>query len=176
MGEISEISSLTTMTKSPQSLPKDCFVTHEPSQARSKQPWRRFLALVIGGLWIAVLIVRSLRTLSNGLQPLSQICEQPTPAGMPSNLSRFVDEPGFALAAANKLAGAVRIPTMSDFSIITPDVMLTFVVRSFDDMGPVDEDERWAPFEDMHKYLRNVFPLMCVYFKSTFVIRSFPLS
>ncbi|KAF8187111.1 hypothetical protein BJ912DRAFT_970122 [Pholiota molesta] len=131
------------MTKSPESLPKDCFGTHEPSQARSKQSWRRFLALVIGGLWIAVLVVRSSRMLNRDLHPLTEICEQPTPAGVPSNLSRFVDEPGFALAAANRLAGAVRIPTMS-----------------FDDMGPVDEDERWAPFEDMHNYLRNTFPLI----------------
>lgn len=37
--------------------------------------------------------------------------------------------------------------------------------RSFDDMGPVDEDERWAPFKDMHEYLRNTFPLMCVRLK-----------
>lgn len=32
-------------------------------------------------------------------------------------------------------------------------------------MGPVDEDERWAPFKDMHEYLRNTFPLMCVRLK-----------
>jgi hypothetical protein len=58
-----------------------------------------------------------------------------------------------------------RYPLCPTFSIITPDAKLTFGVRSFDDMGPVDEDERWAPFEDMHKYLRNTFPLMCVDFR-----------
>lgn len=29
-------------------------------------------------------------------------------------------------------------------------------------MGPVDEDERWAPFKDMHQYLRTTFPLVYV--------------
>jgi len=29
-------------------------------------------------------------------------------------------------------------------------------------MGPVDEDERWAPFGDMHMYLRHTFPLLFV--------------
>uniref|UniRef100_A0A8H7Y099 Peptidase M20 dimerisation domain-containing protein n=1 Tax=Psilocybe cubensis TaxID=181762 RepID=A0A8H7Y099_PSICU len=69
-------------------------------------------------------------------------CQQPHPAALPSNLSSFTDAPGFAEAAAKRLAGAVMIPTMS-----------------FDDMGPVDEDERWKPFNDMHAYLRKTFPL-----------------
>lgn len=29
-------------------------------------------------------------------------------------------------------------------------------------MGPVDEDERWNPFKDMHIYLKTTFPLTSV--------------
>ncbi|KDR84553.1 hypothetical protein GALMADRAFT_262764 [Galerina marginata CBS 339.88] len=68
-------------------------------------------------------------------------CEQPKPAAPPSNLSGFTDAPGFAEDSARRLAGAVKIPTMS-----------------FDDMGPVDKDTRWAPFKEMHSYLRTTFP------------------
>lgn len=31
---------------------------------------------------------------------------------------------------------------------------------SFDDMGPPREDERWAPFIEMHQYLEDTFPLV----------------
>ncbi|KAF9552726.1 carboxypeptidase S [Agrocybe pediades] len=69
-------------------------------------------------------------------------CQQPKPAAAPSNLSDFVNQENFAKEAAERLAGAVRIPTMS-----------------FDDMGDADKDPRWAPFTDMHAYLKKTFPL-----------------
>ncbi|KAF9477618.1 carboxypeptidase S [Pholiota conissans] len=130
------------MTKSTQPSPKDPFASDHSRASLKWGSWRRLLALLIGGLWAITFITKLSKTLRNDFPPLTTICEQPSPAGSPSNLSDFVNEPGFALAAAKRLAGAVKIPTMS-----------------FDDMGPVDKDERWAPFEVMHKYLRNTFPL-----------------
>ncbi|KAJ3515123.1 hypothetical protein NLJ89_g1956 [Agrocybe chaxingu] len=69
------------------------------------------------------------------------VCPQPQPPAQASNISAFVDAPGFASEASKRLAGAVQIPTVT-----------------FDDMGPAGEDERWAPFEDLHAYLRTTFP------------------
>ncbi|CAA7269792.1 unnamed protein product [Cyclocybe aegerita] len=69
------------------------------------------------------------------------VCPQPQPPAQASNISAFVDAPGFASEAATRLAGAIQIPTVT-----------------FDDMGPAGEDERWAPFEDLHAYLRTTFP------------------
>ncbi|PPQ73274.1 hypothetical protein CVT24_009929 [Panaeolus cyanescens] len=71
----------------------------------------------------------------------SSVCRQPSPAARPSHLSDFVNAPNFTDKAAENLAGAVRIPTMS-----------------FDDMGPVDQDPRWEPFTKMHEYLASTFP------------------
>ncbi|KAF9529826.1 hypothetical protein CPB83DRAFT_236779 [Crepidotus variabilis] len=71
----------------------------------------------------------------------TDVCVQPRPAALPSNISRFVEEPGFSDQAAQRLLGAVRIPTMT-----------------FDDMGPITEDERWRPFGEFHTYLQGSFP------------------
>lgn len=49
---------------------------------------------------------------------MGDICKQPTPPTLPSNLSRFTAAPGFAREAAKRLAGAVKIPTM--FENISP--------------------------------------------------------
>lgn len=75
-------------------------------------------------------------------RPDGTLCRQPLPAATPSNFSDLYSSPKFRLESAKRLSGAVQIPTMT-----------------FDDMGPVDEDERWLPFVDMHKYLRDTFPL-----------------
>jgi len=52
-----------------------------------------------------------------GSAPIAQttICEQPQPAAKSSNLSKFVEDPEFWKAASERLAGAVRIPTMCVF-------------------------------------------------------------
>ncbi|EDQ98972.1 uncharacterized protein LACBIDRAFT_318408 [Laccaria bicolor S238N-H82] len=80
--------------------------------------------------------------LFNPNHPDGTLCRQSLPAATPSNFSDLYSSPRFRLESAKRLSGAIQIPTMT-----------------FDDMGPVDEDERWLPFVDMHKYLRDTFPL-----------------
>ncbi|PPQ70762.1 hypothetical protein CVT26_014712 [Gymnopilus dilepis] len=100
--------------------------------------WMVIFLLCTSYLWLS----KSAKSWLEKREPGSD-CEQPHPPARPSRLSAFTDEPGFSAEAAKRLAGAVKIPTMS-----------------FDDMGPVDEDPRWAPFVDMHYYLRDTFPLL----------------
>ncbi|KAF8881162.1 hypothetical protein CPB84DRAFT_1792054 [Gymnopilus junonius] len=111
-----------------------------PSKKRDFMTWKRVQ-------WIAVFLLSLsylwIWTNDREIKESGKACEQPSPASLPSNLSRFTDAPWFAVDAAKRLAGAVKIPTMS-----------------FDDMGPIDEDPRWAPFTDMHAYLRATFPLV----------------
>jgi hypothetical protein len=54
------------------------------------------------------------RNLSSDLKPVvyENTCAQPSPPAHGSNLSSFTDAPGFAKEAAERLAGAVRVPTM----------------------------------------------------------------
>ncbi|KAH9987513.1 hypothetical protein BJV77DRAFT_1070482 [Russula vinacea] len=58
------------------------------------------------------------------------------------SLGSDFDEDAFTTRAAAWLGGAVRIPT-----------------ESYDDMGPVGEDERWEAFDPFHDYLAQSFPL-----------------
>ncbi|KIY50723.1 Zn-dependent exopeptidase [Fistulina hepatica ATCC 64428] len=71
------------------------------------------------------------------------MCVQPYPPAARSNYSNAYDDEAFVVASAERLAGAVRIPTMS-----------------FDQMGPPGVDPRWEVFSDLHKYLEETFPLV----------------
>ncbi|KAJ3564797.1 hypothetical protein NP233_g8054 [Leucocoprinus birnbaumii] len=77
------------------------------------------------------------------LQISSNLCAQPSPPNERSKYSEVYDTPEFKEISARRLAGAVKIPTMT-----------------FDDMGPPLEDSRWAPFVEMHQYLKKTFPLV----------------
>ncbi|KAI0272776.1 carboxypeptidase S [Gloeopeniophorella convolvens] len=58
-------------------------------------------------------------------------------------LGKDFDHDSFTKRAVNWLRGAVQIPTVS-----------------YDDMGPVGQDERWEVFGSFHDYLRDAFPLV----------------
>ncbi|KIM38611.1 hypothetical protein M413DRAFT_447607 [Hebeloma cylindrosporum] len=116
--------------------------TGSPAIGQNSTTTTRILTFLAVGLCMTFLFLHNSLWLSGNQDiDMGKICQQPDPPSLPSNLSNFTDVPGFAQEAAKRLAGAVKIPTMS-----------------FDDMGPVDEDERWAPFKDMHAYLRHTFP------------------
>lgn len=87
---------------------------YSPLQIQSsKRPWRRMAALLLVVAYLSMTMIgRSISIRSDTPLSLEGICEQPQPAALPSNLSRFTDEPGFALKAAKRLAGAVQIATM----------------------------------------------------------------
>ncbi|KAF2805384.1 peptidase family M20/M25/M40 [Mytilinidion resinicola] len=55
----------------------------------------------------------------------------------------FLQSAKFRNESIGRLAGAVRIPTMS-----------------FDDLGPIGEDKRWEVFYDFEAYLKGAFPLL----------------
>ncbi|KAF9443362.1 carboxypeptidase S [Macrolepiota fuliginosa MF-IS2] len=82
----------------------------------------------------------------------NDICAQPSPPAERSNYSSAYDSPEFKQKSITRLSGAVKIPTMS-----------------FDDMGPVDEDERWAPFPKLHQYLQDTYPFVHTHFKRAIV-------
>ncbi|KAF8996894.1 hypothetical protein BDQ17DRAFT_1544560 [Cyathus striatus] len=71
------------------------------------------------------------------------ICSQPKPAASQSNYSQVYSTPEFLEESAKRLSGAIKIPTMT-----------------YDDMGPAESDERWAPFADFHKYLFKTYPVI----------------
>ena len=101
-----------TMGHSPEYLPTINATVERESYRNS---WRKALALLVVAFWVTMTVVRSrgsIPTRRSLTLPMADVCEQPNPAALPSNLSLFTDEPGFAKAAANRLAGAVRIPTM----------------------------------------------------------------
>ncbi|KAJ2932620.1 hypothetical protein H1R20_g4468, partial [Candolleomyces eurysporus] len=58
-------------------------------------------------------------------------------------VTREITSEAFRNDAVGKLTRAVQIPT-----------------ESFDDMGPVGQDPRWAAFEPFHEYLQTTFPLV----------------
>ncbi|QRV93992.1 Gly-Xaa carboxypeptidase [Ceratobasidium sp. AG-Ba] len=58
-----------------------------------------------------------------------------------SNWTAAYDADGFEAKAAEWLGGAVRIPT-----------------ESYDNMGPVGDDDHWVVFDKFHKYLEEQFP------------------
>ncbi|KAF8166011.1 hypothetical protein B0H34DRAFT_691505 [Crassisporium funariophilum] len=69
------------------------------------------------------------------------VCAQPRTGSPFSDSLYLAHSLNLSHESAVRLAGAVKIPTMS-----------------FDDMGPVNEDRRWEPFKVMHSYLRSTFP------------------
>ena len=60
-----------------------------------------------------------------------------------SKMEEYLTSEAFKNASVARLSGAVRIPSMS-----------------FDDLGPIGEDERWDVFYDVAEYLKNSYPLV----------------
>ena len=74
------------------------------------------------------------------------ICVQPKMKTLPDDdltreLSRALESKDFLRLSAERLSGAVQVPT-----------------ESFDDMGPVGEDPRWDVFSEFHEFLELAFP------------------
>lgn len=59
------------------------------------------------------------------------------------NVETLFKSDAFKILSINRLSGAVQIPT-----------------EDFDQMGPVDEDERWDVFYKLEKYFKATFPLL----------------
>lgn len=80
----------------------------------------------------------------------SGICKQMSAKEFPDDdiskaLERLLESEDFRREATERLSGAVRIPT-----------------ESYDDMGPVGEDDRWDVFQDFHDYLAKSYPKVYV--------------
>lgn len=77
------------------------------------------------------------------------LCGQPDPL-FPSagdqgleKAYNYISSSAFRNASTKRLSGAVQVKS-----------------ESFDDLGPIGEDERWDVFFDFHKYLEDTFPLI----------------
>jgi len=76
----------------------------------------------------------------------SEICKQMSAKELPDDdiskaLERLLESEDFRREATERLSGAVQIPT-----------------ESYDDMGPVGEDDRWDVFQEFHDYLSKSYP------------------
>ncbi|TFK33516.1 hypothetical protein BDQ12DRAFT_715813 [Crucibulum laeve] len=80
-----------------------------------------------------------------GTNPNSNVlAPPPSPPAQPSNWTNIYATPEYRELSARRLAGAVRVPTVS-----------------YDDILPPEQDDpRWRPFEDLQVYLRKTFPLV----------------
>ncbi|KAF7775612.1 hypothetical protein Agabi119p4_4005 [Agaricus bisporus var. burnettii] len=123
------------------------YQTQPPSSSRNLPgyTWRLLLlgSLIVTGLFFQPWPLN--RWLDNNFQAQchGSVCAQPFPPANRSTYSDAYDSPEFKKRSALRLSGAVKIPTMS-----------------FDDMGPIHEDERWKPFPEMHQYLETTFPIV----------------
>jgi hypothetical protein len=86
------------------------------SPAKCSSTASRIHTFLAVGLCVTIFCLHNLIWFSgNPVIVMADICKQPTsPTLIPSNLSRFTAAPGFAQEAAERLAGAVKIPTMLD--------------------------------------------------------------
>jgi len=93
--------------------------SHRYLPARGSSKTSRIRTFLAVGLCVTIFCLhKSIWLRGNPDIVIGDICKQPEPPTLPSNLSRFTAAPGFAQEAAERLAGAVKIPTM--FENISP--------------------------------------------------------
>jgi hypothetical protein len=81
-----------------------------PHKARSRL-WILFAVLFLSKSAIGLGLLAHRSWISGARTELNGICVQPSPAGQPSNWTRLYEYDKFAEESAERLAGAVRIPT-----------------------------------------------------------------
>jgi hypothetical protein len=87
---------------------------NEPSRAPHKtrsRLWILFTVLFLSKSAIGLGLLAHRSWTSGARTELSGICVQPSPAGQPSNWTRLYEYDEFAEESAERLSGAVRIPT-----------------------------------------------------------------
>jgi hypothetical protein len=132
--------------------------TTRDSQTRPGVPW--LARVLVTALLLVPTLVFSSRDLLAVLDDIADVsasylsgdapvCPQPEPLTpekhdvLLASLSTAWASDEFVGYAVDKLAGAVRVRT-----------------ETFDDMGPVGEDERWENRAAFHEYLESAFPLV----------------
>jgi Gly-Xaa carboxypeptidase len=113
------------------------------------------VALLLLALFIGLLAIpRPTRSPSEGddydddapVPDVKGVCEQrpldrPPDDDISKALLRLIDSDDYRRGSAERLSGAIQVPT-----------------ESFDDMGPVGEDPRWDVFAKFHEYLEKTYP------------------
>ena len=97
--------------------------TYGEDDTHSRRYLRWLIAVTLSLVLIAAKVLltfgyNSLKTQIRAFQVDDDLCTQPNPAAKASNHSRFVHAPGYANLAAERLAGAVKIPTMWEYSVV----------------------------------------------------------
>ncbi|KAI0009598.1 peptidase family M20/M25/M40 [Xylariaceae sp. FL0662B] len=121
------------------------------TNTHSRLPWALFAQLaalgVIAHLSFYVLFVHGI-TYDTGSTVLSQ-CPQVEPlvptqkTAALSKMDDYISSPKFRNETIARMAGAIQVPS-----------------QSYDDLGPIGEDNRWDVMFDMAAYLERTFPLI----------------
>ncbi|KAM0546638.1 hypothetical protein ACHAPJ_010776 [Fusarium lateritium] len=110
-----------------------------PSSPKALSTWSwRFLGLAAAAL---ALLVTVLSQNSPALCPQAPVENPRLQTQFITDLDTNLSSAAFREKSIQRLAGAIRIPTVA-----------------YDDMGPIDEDPRWKVFDDFEYYLRRSFP------------------
>jgi Gly-Xaa carboxypeptidase len=86
-----------------------------------------------------------------GQEPLGAV----TPSRFQCDLPQILDPKGDGLPSANELFAS---KSARDQQVKRLQAIVQVPSISYDDLGPVGEDERWAPFYDLHEVLEKTFP------------------
>lgn len=89
---------------------------------------------------------------SYGQEPLSSII---TPSRFQCDLPPILDPTGDGLPSADELFSSKRA---RDQQVKRLQAIVQVPSVSYDDLRDVGEDERWAPFYDLHDVLKETFP------------------
>ncbi|KAM0263572.1 hypothetical protein ACHAQJ_001192 [Trichoderma viride] len=86
-----------------------------------------------------------------GQEPLGSV----TPSRFQCDLPPILDPTGDGLPSADELFAS---KSARDQQVKRLQAIVQVPSISYDDLGPVGEDERWAPFYDLHEVLEKTFP------------------
>lgn len=78
-----------------------------------------------------------------------------TPSRIKCDLPPILDPTGDGLPSADDLFSS---KSAREQQVKRLQAIVQVPSVSYDDLGPVGEDERWAPFYDLHKVLEKTFP------------------
>ncbi|KAL7809635.1 acetylornithine deacetylase [Trichoderma aethiopicum] len=90
-----------------------------------------------------------------GQELLSSITHSLTPPKLQCELPPVLDPSGDGLPSADELFSSKSV---RELQVKRLQAIVQVPSVSYDDLGPVGEDERWAPFFDLHDVIKETFP------------------
>lgn len=90
-----------------------------------------------------------------GQELLSSITHSITHSKLQCELPPVLDPNGDGLPSADELFSSKSV---RELQVKRLQAIVQVPSVSYDDLGPVGEDERWAPFFDLHDVIKEAFP------------------